>query len=51
VQHVRVDHDPERELLQMRELRHDERLRLDTTSSKLQIIKGWLRQPFRFRGH
>ena len=28
MQHLRVDHDPQRELLQVRELRHDERLRL-----------------------
>ena len=28
VQHVRVDHDPQRQLLQVRQLRHDVRLRL-----------------------
>ncbi len=30
VQHVRVDHDPQRQLLQVRQLRHDQRLRLTT---------------------
>ena len=28
MQYLRVDHDPQRELLQVRELRNDERLRL-----------------------
>jgi len=28
VQHVRIDHDPQRQLLQMRQLRDDFRLRL-----------------------
>ena len=30
MQHVRVDHDPQRQLLQVRELRNDQRLRIDT---------------------
>ena len=30
MQHVRVDHDPQRQLLQVRQLRHDVRLRIKT---------------------
>ena len=29
MQHMRVDHDPQRELLQVHQLRHDQRLRVD----------------------
>ena len=40
VQHVRVDHDPQRQLLQVHELRHDVRLRL--TSSAASIYRSGL---------
>ena len=33
VQHLRLDHDPQRQLLQVRQLRHDERLRVGGTQS------------------
>ena len=33
VQHLRVDHDPQRQLLQVRELRHDQRLRVRAFTS------------------
>ena len=39
VQHVRLDHDPQRQLLQVRELRHDSRLRL-TSSCGLRLRSG-----------
>ena len=35
VQHVRLDHDPQRQLLQVRQLRHDVRLRLTSYAASL----------------
>jgi hypothetical protein len=43
VQHLRVDHDPQRQLLQVRQLRHDIRLRL-TSSCALSERSGVRRQ-------
>jgi len=34
---VRVDHDPQRQLLQVLELRHDERLRIIRRRGRLQV--------------
>jgi len=36
VQHLRVDHDPQRQLLQVRQLRHDIRLRLTSVCALIE---------------
>ena len=44
MQHVRVDHDPQRQLLQVRELRDDQRLRLKKTQGLRNQAQGLVKE-------
>src|SRR5262245_26830216 len=50
MQYVRLDHDSQRQLLQMRKLRHDERLRIDRNQESGFRKQFWARGQ-KCRGH
>ena len=50
MQYLRVDHDPQRQLLQMRQLRYDERLRLAAQPGKGQGLRNQAQGLVKARG-